>query len=151
MSPEERRRSAFEQLDELIGDGVALEDAIATAAESNELKVEHFRAFAEKHQGDLEKYREKILLRTRQARVAALARYEIAKCQRREGPYKSLNIFRGGAEEIITDQVQAALGSALTEHDCWTIEDMWDEVSTAGAPERRALWQRLREWKRSRT
>jgi hypothetical protein len=91
-----------------------------------------------------------MLLRGRHARVAALARHEIAKCQRREGPYKSLNVFFAGAEEIIADQVQAALGNTLTEHDCWAIEDLWDATQTGGEPQRRSLWKRVREWQRFR-
>jgi hypothetical protein len=91
-----------------------------------------------------------MLLRAHRGRVAALARCEIAKCRRREGPYKSLNALFGGAEEIIADQVQAALGCSLTEHDCWTIEDLWDDTQTGGAPQRRSLWKRIREWQRFR-
>ena len=41
MSPEERRRCTFDQLDELLGEEAALEDALATAAKSNGFKPEH--------------------------------------------------------------------------------------------------------------
>jgi hypothetical protein len=66
------------------------------------------------------------------------------------GTVKSLNAFFGGAEEVIADQVQAALGTALTEYDCWIIEDLWDDTQTGVAPHPRSLWKRIREWQRSR-
>lgn len=151
MSPEERRKRAFDEFNELLGEGAAIEDAIKAAAERNDLKSEHFRAFAKKHLGDLENHQEKILLRAHQAEVNAVARDEIAKCRRREGPYKSLGAAFDGAERSVADQVEAVLGTALTKHDLWIIEDLWDEVRTAKKPERISMWRRLRDWQRFRT
>ena len=58
MTPEEKRR-AFEELNELLREGMMVSNAIETAAENNELRPDNFWAFAERQLGDLEKHRGK--------------------------------------------------------------------------------------------
>lgn len=63
MSVEQRFRDAYVDLDELMGQGVSIADAIAQAAMDNGLATEVLRARAERHLGDLEAYRERIMHR----------------------------------------------------------------------------------------
>lgn len=150
MTPEEKRRGAFEELNELLGEGMTVTEAIRIAAENNGLKPEIFRAFAEEHLDlDLDGYRARMMRRADHDRVVAIATQEIAKCERREVPYKSLGLFQIGAEEVIAECVGAALGRPLDEGEMWTIEDMWDERFYANLPDLKTSIKRSREWKRA--
>lgn len=148
MTPEEKRQGAFEQFDQLLRGGMAVPKAVGVAAKDNGLRPENFRAFAEGQLGDLERYRARMMLRAEHDHVAALARGEIAKCRRREGPYKSVSGFFTGAEDAIEEQVGRQLGRPLVKTETWIIEDMWDEASTAELPEARPVSKRIRDWQR---
>ncbi len=62
-TPEERRKGAFEELEELLLEGTELDKAILIAATDNELKPEVLRTIAEKSLGDLSAYVERLALR----------------------------------------------------------------------------------------
>ncbi len=63
MTPEERRRGAFVEFDELLSAGYSIENALTLAAQNNELEVGVFRTIAERHFGDLESHCERMTLR----------------------------------------------------------------------------------------
>jgi hypothetical protein len=148
MTPEQKLRGAFDELDELLREGMKIEEAVRTAADNNGLTPSNFRAVAEKWLGDLEKHRRIIELRADRDQIAALTRTEIPKCWRREGPYRTaVGGFFTGAEEAIAEAVVAGLGRPLTEPEVWIIEDMWDESFGSSS----SSMKRAREWKRSRS
>lgn len=151
MTPEERRRGAFEQFDQLLREGTDLAKAVSAAADDNELKPEIFREVATRHLGDLERYRERMILRADHDRIVVLAADEIEKCASRLGSYKeSVDFWFTGAEEAITAAVSTAVGRQLTDHEIRTIEEMYDAARSVSVPELRPVLERLRELKRSR-
>src|SRR6185436_2529853 len=94
-----------------------------------------------------ERHREKVMSGATRDRIIALARGEIARCWRREGPYRSaVSGLLLGAEKALAQSVETALGRPLAESEVWIIEDMWDEsFGSSGSSMKRA-----REWKRLR-
>ena len=75
MTPEEKRRMAFEEFEELLREGLPVQKALFTAAEDSDLKPEVFKAIAEKHLGDLNVYAGHVQLKSQnQAKHADLLR-----------------------------------------------------------------------------
>lgn len=83
MTPEEKRQGAFQDFDELLYEGVAVDDALVRAAESNGLKPEVFKLIAEKELGDLHDYADKLALRALNDAIAE--EVKLASSKRRSG------------------------------------------------------------------
>ena len=109
MTPEERRQGAFEEFDELLSQGVAIEDAIICAAQNNEMKPDVFRTVAEKQLGELQEHAHRLRLRALNEAIAA--EVKLASSKRRPG-----SLFHDCYEpDEVATAVERRIGRSLSD------------------------------------
>jgi hypothetical protein len=154
---EQQLRDAFEEFDELLLEGLALDLALMRSAQDNGLKSEDFRMRAERQLGDLEAFQLKLLRRTQIRRMT----HEFVD----HAIGKSL-IFSGIGLHEFADWAGAAVGpftsedAALVKAEISRRQQLWTNereardlksCSKKSRPARERLWQELRHLARRRS
>jgi hypothetical protein len=125
MTPEEKRRRAFEDFDELLVQGQSVEAAIKRAAENNGLKPHILKTIAEETLGDLSRYAAQLQWRKVNDAICAEVRRAMAK----RHPTNAL--ADGYDADEVRASVEERIGRPMTEAELPRIEDIHGDLIRA--------------------